>query len=238
MRFVTVICICLLPLFISAQRFEMSSFVGYSSYQGDLNESPVFSLQEAHLSYGLKVSYLVNQNISVGYAMYNGGISGSDQNFPNRRNWDPNLSFKSIFSEHSMMVTYFPVNRTRGGLTSYKVKGKSNGCPSVRIRYKRKYSPYVYGGLGVVALDPVVSGLPRGSEELQPGAYSNTHLVLPFGGGMRMELTKKIGISAEFGMRYPFSDYIDGVSDSRSPEFKDWYIVGGLRVAYKFHNFF
>lgn len=240
MRTVTVIILLLVSNFVSGQRLEVSGMVGYSSYQGDVNESPVFSLQSSHPSFGLKISYMLNQNMSVAYNIQNGGISGDDQNFPSRRDWVPNLSFNAIFSEHTAMFTYYPFNRSKGILDAFKVREKSYrvGCPSVKIKYKKKFSPFAFVGAGVGFFSPNVSGLPSDAGELQPGRYSNSHFVVPFGGGLRVELTYKLGISAEFGMRYTSSDYLDGISDSRNPNFKDWYVAGGLRLSYKFHSIF
>jgi len=240
MRIVTAIMICLLPLLASGQRVEVSGYAGYASYQGDVNESPIFSLQAAHPAFGFKLAYMINQNMSIAYNMLNGSISGDDQNFPSRKDWVPNLSFKSIFSEHSLQFTYYPFNRSRGILSSYKVKEKLYrvGCPSVKVRYKKKFSPFAFAGVGVGLFSPHVSGLPTDSGELQPGRYKNSHLVFPFGGGVRIELTPRLGISAEAGMRYTLTDYLDGISDSRNPDFNDWVVSGGLRVAYKFHGIF
>jgi len=240
MRIVTALMIILLPLFASGQRIELSGYVGYASYQGDVNESPIFSLQAAHAAFGVKLAYMVNQNMSISYSIVNGTISGDDQNFPSRRDWTPNLSFNSIFSEHSLLFTYYPFNRSKGILSSFKVKEKLYrvGCPSVKIRYKKKFSPFAFAGFGAGFFSPNVSGLPLDSAELQPGRYSNSHLVFPFGGGLRMELTHRLGVSAEVGMRYTSTDYLDGISDSRNPNFKDWFVSGGFRLAYKFHGIF
>lgn len=240
MRTVTVILLLLLSQYVSGQRLEVSGVIGYASYQGDVNESPVFSLQAAHASFGLRVSYLLNQNMSVSYNIVNGGLSGDDMNFPNRRDWVPNLSFDAIFSEHTMMFTYYPFNRSKGILSSFKVKEKiyRTGCPSVKIKYKKKFSPFAFVGTGLGFFSSNVRGLPPEARELVPGTYANTHIVFPFGGGIRMELTYKLGISAEFGMRYTLTDYLDGISDSRNPNFKDWYGTGGIRLSYKFHSIF
>lgn len=240
MRIITAIIICLLPLFVSGQRFEVSGYVGYASYQGDVNESPIFSLQSSHAAFGVKVAYMLNQNMSISYSMINGTISGDDQNFPSRRDWTPNLSFNALFSEHTMLFTYYPFNRSKGILTAFKSKEKIYrvGCPSVKLKYKKKFSPFAFAGFGAGFFSPNVVGLPSDALELQPGQYSNSHLVFPFGGGARVELTPRLGVSAEVGMRYTSTDYIDGISDSRNPGFKDWYVSGGLRLAYKFHGIF
>lgn len=240
MRIVTAIMLFLLPLFASSQRIEVSGYVGYSSYQGDVNQSPIFSLQAAHAAFGLKLAYMLNQNMSVGYSIVNGSISGDDQNFPARRDWTPNLSFNSIFSEHTMQFTYYPFNRSKGILSAFKVKEKiyRTGCPSVKIKYKKKFSPFAFVGAGVGFFSPNVSGLPLDAGELQPGRYRNSHLIFPFGGGARIELTHRLGVSAELGMRYTSTDYLDGISDSRNPNFKDWFVTGGFRLAYKFHGIF
>lgn len=240
MRIAILTLLLALPIIAFGQRMEVSGFVGYSSYQGDLNASPVFSLQETHTSYGLRISYMINQHISVSYSALKGGISGDDQNFPSRRDWVPNLRFNSEFSEHAMMLTYYPFNRKKGILEAFKVKEQTyrSGCQSVKIKYKRKFSPFAFVGLGAGLFSPDVIGLPSESLELEQGRHGNTHFVIPFGGGLRMELSYNLGLSIEMGTRYTSSDYIDGVSDSRNPRLKDWYAAGGIRLSYKFHNIF
>ncbi len=36
------------------------------------------------------------------------------------------------------------------------------------------------------------------------------------------------------GFRYPFTDYLDGISLAANPDKKDWYIVTGVTASYRF----
>lgn len=103
--------------------------------------------------------------------------------------------------------------------------------------YNKTWSPYIYGGLGGSIFNPEVTGLTSAeggpAPELTDGFYSNFHLTATAGGGIRWDFSKKFAVGIEGGMRYTFSDYIDGAGVSRDPDNKDWYYVYGINFRYK-----
>lgn len=107
----------------------------------------------------------------------------------------------------------------------------------IEEKYNSTWSPYAYTGAGVSYFSPTVDGL-VGAEggiapELLDGYYSKIHLTVPAGIGLRWDFAKQFAVGIEGGIRYAFSDYIDGISDSRDPQNNDWYYVYGINFRFK-----
>ncbi len=103
--------------------------------------------------------------------------------------------------------------------------------------YPKRFTPYLLTGLGFSFFSPETDGLISEGDivdpETLPGVFNNTHFTVPIGGGLRYDFSPRHAISLEAAYRYPFTDYIDGISDSRDPDDNDWYIIAGLRYSYK-----
>lgn len=107
----------------------------------------------------------------------------------------------------------------------------------IKDKYNATWSPYVYGGVGGSIFNPTVNGLtsPEGGPavELTDGYYSNFHFTATGGGGVRFDFKKKFAVGLEGGIRYAFSDYLDGAGVSRDLQDNDWYYVLGVNFRYK-----
>ncbi|MCK9616915.1 MAG: porin family protein [Lentimicrobiaceae bacterium] len=85
------------------------------------------------------------------------------------------------------------------------------------------FSPYIFAGASFFMTDNVTSA------------------AIPFGIGAKYSISKRIGFSAEWGMRKTFTDEIDGLaatypdgrqlSDSQT---NDWFSYAGIGLSYKF----
>jgi hypothetical protein len=93
---------------------------------------------------------------------------------------------------------------------------------------KTKLSPYVSAGLGY-------------SVNYQGGSVS--HLYLPFGGGLKANLGKRMSGGLEISMRKTFTDQIDRVvnvgTEGGGTPFgnNDWYMFTGVFISYKIFNY-
>jgi hypothetical protein len=93
---------------------------------------------------------------------------------------------------------------------------------------KTKYTPYVSAGLGY--------GLDLFGD-------SKSHLYIPFGGGVKVNLGKRFSSGAEVSMRKTFTDLIDGVENPGGEDVQtpvgnnDWYMFTGLFFTYKIINY-
>lgn len=102
----------------------------------------------------------------------------------------------------------------------------------IEDKYNKTWSPYAYGGAGFSIFNPTTIGLPSDAPEYQ-GSLSSFNLTVTGGGGIRWDFSKKFAVGIEGGIRYAFSDHIDGASESRDPQNKDWYYVYGINFRYK-----
>ena len=75
-----------------------------------------------------------------------------------------------------------------------------------------RFTPYLFAGVGLF----VFSG-----NKTKPVEYSNAQFSVPFGGGVKYVLNPKWYLSAEFGVRKTFFDYLDNISGT-DPSYKTY----------------
>ena len=103
-----------------------------------------------------------------------------------------------------------------------------NWWPYKTAHQRTKYSPYVTAGVGY-GLDLFWEG--------------KSHLYIPFGGGVKVNLGKRLSGGVEVSMRKTFTDLIDDVSNPGGEEVQspignnDWYMFTGLFFTYKIFNY-
>jgi len=236
---------------IIAQDSEFGLFFGGSYYIGDLN-SEHFSQQNWSTG-GLYRYNFKNERIVFRLNCLYGQVKASD--FNGRGNQDNrNLSFRSNILEIGPVfeVNFFP----------YKL-GQSKTD-------KEKFgTPYFFGGITFFRMEPETqhngqweSLKPLGTEgQSNKEQYSLTQISMPFGLGVKLNLTKSIAMSLEYGIRKTFTDYLDDVSgeypadisgvtadlsDKRTessnnlqrgnPNDKDWYSFWGLIISFKLNS--
>ncbi|GHS84735.1 hypothetical protein FACS1894201_03510 [Bacteroidia bacterium] len=208
MKKITILCIALCSLTLAqAQRSEIGFFAGGAFYLGDINPSGVFAQIQAAggavYRYNLSTRWAVRINGIYGY------VRADDVRLDNPRN----LGFRSSITELSAIAEFNFREYFTGSRTKYR------------------FSPYLFGGVGVFFYNPQASYYDAITEEtswvdLRPLStegqglldfpnrkmYSLAQIAIPFGLGFKYSLSKKIAISLEWGMRKTFTDYIDDVS--------------------------
>ncbi len=132
---------------------------------------------------------------------------------------------------------FFTGKDSGGNLWVYNIYGDltiySSDYMVLTQKYKKRVSPFLMLGAGVLYAAPTPVGMSEDAPEMDPTMYSRFHFTTPMGGGLLLDLHPAFNINLEASMRYPFSDYIDGVSDSRDPENMDWYFFSGIRISMK-----
>lgn len=195
---------------VSAQRTD---FLGRSHlllggdatfYIGDLNNQSALSVPRWGVSAGLHTRLDNRWSVRVELSY---GMLECTQDYIVRRN----LSFRSSLMEGAAVVE-FDFRPYGPGAT------------------ESRWTPYIFGGLGVYhfspeALHTEADGSSRwvalrelhtegqgtsAYPERRP--YQLTQLCLPFGVGFRCRLGKSVSLSAEYGFRKTWTDYIDDVS--------------------------
>ncbi len=211
----------LLALLISAatataQTQAVGIKLGLANYQGDLVKKHV-NISESHLAAGVFFRRNLNDLFAVRIAADLATISGSDLNYPDRKgrgiSFSANIFAASINGQWNIL----------GGKRFDK-----NG------EFKPRFSPVIYSGLGAVLFSPEVSGMADfnlDAPELAKAGQQYQFFV-PFGMGCHYELNPKFTIGLEATTHLPFTDYLDGVSESGRMGNNDWFGLVTFSIQY------
>ena len=142
-------------------------------------------------------------------------IQGSDQQTGNLFRNYRNLHFRSNIFELSQCIEFgYSIDRV----------GKRYNIPGLNGFKNKSTYLYVYGGIGALYFNPKAQHNEGGWVALQPlgtegqlvsdtlRQYRRITATIPFGGGVRFLITKRLNIGVEVSYRKVFSDYLDDVS--------------------------
>jgi hypothetical protein len=185
--------------------YEIGIFLGGSYYIGDLNPVGHFN-QFTKPAGGLIFRVNLNRRLAARASVLFGGLEAHDEFSSSAAAQQRNLSFKSPLTELSAQLEF--------NFLDYQIGNE-----------KHKFSPYIFLGLAGfnfspkgqlgnnwINLQPLGTegqGLPGGASKKK---YKLTQISIPFGVGVKANLSKNIGLSIEWGMRKTFTDYLDDVS--------------------------
>lgn len=189
----------LLTFSIIAQcQLQVGIFGGISNYVGDMTDKPYKNSKGA---FGITAGYQVMSRINLRAGFTFAKVSGADSLAKQEDVRLRNLSFQSNISEFSIV----------GEFNTFDLDYKS-------------WSPYVFAGLAVFHFDPYTYDLQNNKVYLKPlstegqglpgysRSYGLTQLALPFGGGIKYNISNNLRIALEVGLRKLFTDYLDDVS--------------------------
>lgn len=186
---------------VFAQRTHIGIFGGASAYSGDLTEG-VFPKKVTNGAIGVTVNYELSDLLTLRSGFTYSIVGGADRYSKKSDLVLRNLSFETKIFEFSTVAEYNVLNLDYSQYTPYVFAGLA----------LVKYNPYAYDVAGQkVYLKPLST---EGQGLLAyPGRrpYSLTQLAIPFGGGIKFAVSKKIRIAGEFGLRKLFTDYLDDV---------------------------
>jgi OmpA-OmpF porin, OOP family len=203
-------------LTLNAQKLSGGIFIGGANYQGDLVEVEMLP-SETNPAVGMLFRYSLTSKLALKASFYGGHISGSDANSSSESLKSRGYSFRSSIFEGSMAIEWDLLGKKR-----FDRKGGFN----------KSFSPYVFVGMGMIQFKPTVLGLPENSPDAKAD-YKKLNFIIPFGGGIKYDLTDRITTSFEVATHLPFTDYLDGISYQGFPN-RDWYAWGGITIAYWF----
>jgi len=103
-------------------------------------------------------------------------------------------------------------------------------------RFAVNWSPYVFGGIGYTAFNP----------SPKTAAYKTGTFVLPYGVGIKYQVSRPWNLGIEYGARKTYSDYMDNLGgvvgtdklQQGDPSLKDNYYYLRLSVTYTFYKIF
>ncbi|PCH91997.1 MAG: hypothetical protein COB85_08610 [Bacteroidetes bacterium] len=191
---------------------EVGLFGGVSYYLGDLNVNRHFHLSQPAM--GIVHRYIFSPHFALKNSFYYGTIAGDDAKSGDALQMKRNLHFKSSILDISVQLefNFFPFDESKTDRV-------------VSREEKWYFSPYVFIGLSLFSFNPKAeyNGTwfelqPLGTEGQGTIAYpdkqkySLTQLAIPIGGGIKYDISKKVNIALEWGIRKTFTDYIDDVS--------------------------
>jgi hypothetical protein len=182
--------------------FDLGLFAGLSTYSGDLVEKDI-EITEMNPAIGIVGRYQLKSWLTLRGNLMAGTISGDDLNAINVNQRKRNLSFRSPIFELSVTPEF--------NIYTFKLKSKQS------------FTPYFLIGAGVFYYNPKafyegewVNLQPLGTEgQGLPGYESRYNLIdfsIPYGLGLKFQVSDKATIGLEFISRYTFTDYLDDVS--------------------------
>lgn len=185
---------------VIAQSLSVSAGGGLMKYQGDLDIS-AYSMQGAKPCFTAGIQYQLGHFILRGDYIQ-GSVTGSDSDTKKRKS--RNLSFSSDISEYSLGLEYDLFD----------------------ITADKKFTPYIFGALGVYHFNPYAFDLTGKKVYLQPlgtegqglsmypdrKPYKLTQLNNILGGGLKYKLTNHFTLAGEIVARKLSTDYLDDVS--------------------------
>lgn len=200
------------------KKFELGLFLGFANYQGDLAENQV-EIGETRIAYGGFLRYTFNEKFGLKANIYNGEISGDDQNSDDVALRNRDWSFTANLTEMQLQVEWYPFGKRRFN--------------NVGI-FNPQVTPYVSTGVGV-ALAKANLVVPEKDAGLFPELDdTDTFINIPIGVGLRLDFSEYFLMSLEFAQRTVFNDHLDSVSENGRRDKRDWYMFGGVTFSFLF----
>ena len=178
---------------------------GVSYYMGDLNpETPFKKVLPAG---GAFYRYNFNERLSARGTFTVGYLMGDDSDSKVQSQLDRNLQFESWLFEFSITGEFNFFKYAPGDMTHF-------------------ITPFLFGGVSIFNFNPRAEASDGNMYELQPlgtegqgtvaypdrKKYALTTAAIPFGLGLKLNISKTFSVGLEWGMRYTFTDYLDDVS--------------------------
>lgn len=197
-----------------AQKIEIGAGLGALNYKGDI--APNYRLRFFRPGGSLFFRYNPSQALSLRAEVMGGLITAADEHSKDPFQQARNMSFRSRVFEGSAVAEY-------------------NFLDYVDRRFAVNWTPYVFGGIGLMKFSPTP----------QTASYKTSSLVLPYGVGVKYQIKRPWNVGLELGARKTFSDYLDNLGgdpvnndklQQGDPSRKDAYLFLKLSVSYTFYK--
>lgn len=228
MKLLRILLIMLLPVLLSAQKWEAGFFVGGVNYQGDL-VVPSLTLKELKFAYGGHIRHHFSNKLALRASLMFGELGGDDKNFDDPA-WrqDRAFNFTTPLTEVS-------------GVLEWNILGKDRYSDEGKFMDKI-YTPYLFAGIGAVFVKPdvdfneanmdgkMLKKILLDKAESTPTSFA----AFPFGAGVRLDLSESAVFGLEASLRPPVTDYLDGISEAANPDRNDWYSSLTASISWRF----
>jgi|JI6StandDraft_1071083.scaffolds.fasta_scaffold15380_2 opacity protein-like surface antigen len=198
-RLVLVIILLSAKYIASAQTWEVGGFLGGAGYMGDINPVKAYKLTDPAFGVQIKRNFDGYWSAKLNY-MY-GKVRGSDASSSNAYQIERNLDFHSPVSELSMQIEFNLFRYMAGADFGYAT---------------RKLSPYLFTGVASFNYNPLTKYNGDDIElrllQTENVAYKKSAISVPYGAGVKYNISGNWTILAELGYRTAFTDYLDDIS--------------------------
>jgi hypothetical protein len=213
----------LLPLSLAAQdaHWEGGVTVGARGYQGELSRGLLPEFDEIGASYGLLLRRHFSPSWSLRLNANYSSIEGTDLAVYERRNY----AFEATYLHGALLLEWDPFGKKR--------------YPQPYL-FKRRISPYIYTGIGWMQYEANASfttgenGHEQRVQADQAQTFPMQSLALPFGVGVKADLSRTTVIGFELTTMTAFSDYLDGISQAGNPDANDWLPGASVTLSFRF----
>jgi Domain of unknown function (DUF6089) len=196
-----------------SQKIEIGGGLGAMNYKGDI--SPDFHPSFAQLGGHILLRYNLKKDITFRLGANLGSIYANDNDVSDSFNKLRGQTFKTSIREVSLITEY--------NFFSYQYS-----------RMHKDWSPYVFGGVAFMSFSP---------RDTPVSDYKQAGVVIPFGVGIKYNLTGPWDLNVEFGTRKTFTDYLDNLGGDNPALPRnvqndysrgDMYYYTSLGITYKF----
>lgn len=204
------------------RQHEVGIMIGGSYYIGDLNPRKQFNLTQP--AGGVFYRFTPNYRYAFRGGFNYGNIMGDDSQSEDADQIQRNLNFKSRIIEFHAIAEF--------NFLEYRISND-----------KYKFTTFLFLGLDVFNFKPRAQmgnfwiDLQPLRTEGQSKGYKLTQVAIPFGLGVKMNVTKKVGIGIEWGPRKTFTDYLDDVSGTYPDPFASPFSsINGVKLSDRSKN--
>ncbi len=205
MRILT--CFATIFLFSSvlvAQYTEVGMAVGVSNYAGELTTNG-FRPSEYHPSIGIFGRYNHSPRLAAKASVNVGQISGSDINSGNASTLSRNLDFRSPIYEIAAMGEF--------NVTPYAIRNNQGAALYLTAGVAGFYfNPQAQFNVEWFDLQPLGTEGQETAANPDQKRYNRFQASIPFGGGVKLNVTDRFNLGIEVVFRRTFTDYLDDIS--------------------------
>lgn len=204
--------------------WEVGVGIGATNYLGDLVLPYWSPFQELQPSFSVQGKYQLQPEWTARLSVSYFELTGDESNYPERK--ARSFTFTNSIIEVAALVEWEFWNEREFEFVQ---------------RFRRRLSPYFYAGIGGILTNPMPNYGNNTVDENVPlieqygdQDYAPLQFVLPFGGGIKYRTVKTFYLALEWGLRIPFTDYLDGISETANPDKNDWYQQLEFSAIYRF----
>src|SRR5690606_4267563 len=205
----------------NAQMFEIGGFVGGSNYIGDVGSSRYINPNS--LAVGGVFKWNVSERYAYRASLTASQLKASDKDADTQGRLNRNLDFSNQIYEGALGMEY-------------------NFWEFDLGPFSRSVTPYIYGGGAVVRYEDFNYDFTT-NKKVEEEVRKKTTFAIPMALGVKAKINTRFVLGAEIGVRYTFTDNLDGSypSDPKKENSRfgnvlsdDWYVFSGFTLTYTF----